>query len=97
MSANSTRTLALSGVCGIPPAAKAVALNVTVVAPAAAGWLTLHPAGVARPLASTISFRPGRTRANNAIAAVSPATELAIYNGGTSAVHVLVDVGGWFE
>lgn len=97
VAADTTRTLGFSGVCGIPSTANAIALNVTVVAPAAAGWLTLHPADVARPLASTISFRPARTRANNAIAAVSTATQIAIYNGGTSPVHVLVDVTGWFE
>jgi hypothetical protein len=97
LSANGTRTLELSGVCGIPSTAKAVALNVTVVAPPADGWLTLHPAHLARPLASTINFRTAKTRANNAVAALSPQTELAIYNGGTSAVHVLIDVSGWFE
>lgn len=97
VAANTTHTLALGGVCGIPVSAKAVALNVTVVAPPAGGWLTLYPAGVTRPLASTINFRTGKTRANNAVTALSPSTQLAIYNGGTHAVHVIIDVSGWFE
>lgn len=94
-----TRTVAAAGVCGIPSDARALALNVTVVLPANDGWLTLYPADVARPATSTVSFRTGRTRANNSIVRLSNTGQVNIYNGSGvgTAVHILIDVTGYFR
>src|SRR3712207_8397776 len=47
---------------GVPAAGvTAVALNVTVVEPSAAGHVTVWPSGEARPLASNLNFVPGRS------------------------------------
>lgn len=96
--ASGSRSFPLSGRCGIPADAKAVALNATVVSPAAPGYLTLYPGGTGAPLASTVNFRVGQVRANNAVVKVSTTdATVAAYNGSTFALHVLLDVVGYFR
>lgn len=93
------RTFAVGGVCGVPNSARAVALNLTVVSPSAAGSVLVYPAGEAPPLASSISFSAGRTRANNVIAATGEAGQVSASCGmppGTT-VDIVVDVVGYFE
>lgn len=98
LSANSVRTISMVGPCGIPTTAKTVVINLTVVTPAANGWLSVYPAGIPRPNTSTVSYRTGKTRANNALATLSNGGALEIYNGGTSGtVHFVIDVTGYFE
>jgi Tol biopolymer transport system component len=93
--------LAVNGACGIPPTARALVVNITVVGATGQGNLKLHPGGLSAAESSTINFAAGQTRANNAIVTLTPGVErgLAItpfvVGGGT--VHVLVDVSGWFE
>jgi hypothetical protein len=93
------RTVMLHGRCGVPPTARALAVNITVVQPAGAGHLALYPAGSPPPLASAINFRPGKTRANNAILPLGTdgAAALQAHVEGGGAVQVLVDVSGYFE
>ena len=66
---------------------------------AASGFLTLYPADLGgAPLASTINFDPGRTRANDAIlAAAADGSGVKILNGSGGPVDVILDVNGWFE
>jgi uncharacterized protein (DUF1800 family) len=93
------RIFGIAGRCGIPGSARAVALNVTVVSPSAAGSVLVHPAGEPTPVASSINFSSGRTRANNVIAATGEAGELVAVCGmpaGTT-VDVIIDVVGYFE
>ncbi len=99
-----TRRVAVAGRCGIPgipQAARAVAVNITITGPTAAGHLSLHPGDLGAPAASAINFAAGQTRANNAI------LPLALNGDGTLAatpfvlaggsVHAIVDVVGYFE
>ena len=52
----------------------------------------------APPLASTINFRPGQTRANNAIVPLAlDGSGMKIFNGSAGNVDVIVDVNGWFQ
>jgi hypothetical protein len=98
LEAGSTRVFAVNGICAVPPTAKAVAINVTVVNPTAGGHLTLYPAGGALPLASTINFRSGIVRANNAILMVGASGEVAVFCGmSTGSTDFVLDVSGWFE
>ncbi|KAA0254940.1 MAG: hypothetical protein EDX89_07610 [Acidobacteria bacterium] len=85
--------------CGIPPSARSITANVTVVAPEAAGFLTLYPADGPMPPTSTINFRPGQTRANNAVVALAPdgTGGLKVFTGSPGAVHLILDVNGYFE
>ena len=92
-----TRGIQMTGVCGIPSGAKAVAVNVTVVSPADTGYLTLYPGASARPGTSTMSYRTGRTRANNSVMSLSAGGIVNAFNGGPQPVHLIIDVMGYFE
>jgi uncharacterized repeat protein (TIGR01451 family) len=95
--AGASRSFALAPHCGIPPTASAVSLNVTVTQPTGAGDLRLYPAGSSLPLVSTINWVAGQTRANNAVAVLSP-TGLAVQCDQVSgSVHLILDVNGYFE
>lgn len=95
-----TRTFTIAGGCGVPPSAYAVALNLTAVAPAAAGSLTLFPGHLPDPPGtSTASFAPGRTRATAAtlLLAADGSGTLRATNASPGAVDVVLDVSGYFE
>jgi M6 family metalloprotease-like protein len=98
LAASQARNVTLGGSCGIPATAKAVSVNVTVVDATADGHLTVFPAGAPMPTASTVNFRTGQTRANNAIVRLGTAAAATVSSGQpTGTVHVVVDVTGWFE
>ncbi len=67
LSAGTTRTFPVAGLCGIPSAAKAVAINVAVFLPSDTGDLRLFPAGVSAPMASSVNFTRGIIRASNGV------------------------------
>ena len=54
---------------GIPSAAVAYSLNVTVVPAGPLGYLTVWPAGQSQPTVSTLNSLDGRVKANAAIVA----------------------------
>src|SRR5690606_32922259 len=54
-----TVVVAPNATAGVPADAAAVALNVTVVGPTAPGYLTVYPAGEARPTASNLNYSAG--------------------------------------
>jgi hypothetical protein len=92
------RDFPTAGVCGVPFSAKAVAVNLTVVLPTAEGYLTLYPAGSGLPLASTINFRTGIVRANNAVIPLGTAGQVSVFCGMPSGqTDFVLDVTGWFE
>lgn len=101
LASGAVETLQLHGVCGIPETAKAVAVNVTVTQPTAAGHLTLSTGDAPVPAVSTINFGAGQTRANNAVLRLAGnatgrlAARAFLLDGGT--VHLLLDVTGYFE
>lgn len=92
-----TMDVDLSGVAGIPEGRPSgVVLNVTAASPTAVGFLTVHPTGQARPLASNLNFAPGENVPNLVVAAVDPSGRTSIYNS-AGQTHLVVDVVGWFD
>jgi hypothetical protein len=91
------RDIPMVGVCGVPVGAKAVSLNVTVTLPSAAGNLRLWASGSPAPVVSSLNYAAWQTRANNAIAPLSPAGTMAVGCRPSGAAHVVVDVNGYFE
>ncbi len=92
------RTFRLAGSCGIPATATSVAVNVTVVGPGAAGHLSLYPDGSTPSGTSTVNFRTGQTRANNAVLTLGASggvTALAAIPSGKT--DFVLDVTGYFE
>jgi len=89
--------LGVTGVGGVPASGvTAVALNVTVDQPTGTGYLTVWPAGEARPTASTHNFTPGITVANLVLAKVGANGQVSIYNSAGN-THVIADVIGYFS
>ncbi|HQQ77856.1 MAG TPA: hypothetical protein PLB01_10910 [Thermoanaerobaculia bacterium] len=99
IAANASRTFVLTGTCGVSATAVTVSANVTVVAPRASGDLVFFPAGTGVPNASTLSFRAGRTRANNTqILLSSDGTGRATAkNNAAGALDLVIDVSGYYE
>ena len=89
------RNLTLGGQFGVQADATAVALNVTVVNPAGAGFLTAWPAGQTQPLASNLNFSPGQTVPNMVTVKLGAGGAISLYaNNGCP--HVVVDVAGYY-
>jgi hypothetical protein len=89
------RVPAASGEAGQPPPT-AAALNVTAVAPKAAGHLTVHACDAPRPTASNLNFAPAAGAvANLVVTALDPRGDVCIYSH--AAADVVVDLAGTFQ
>jgi hypothetical protein len=99
MGAGGLRSFVATGVvCNVPAGTVAISANVTVVIPAAAGDLLVYPNGLSSPpTASTISFRAGRTRANNAIVYLASDGSFLVKNNAAGALDLILDVNGYFK
>ena len=83
---------------GVPGAgvAKGVALNVTAVNPADAGWLRVWPCGSPEPSTSSVNYASaGAVEPNAVVVPVDATGEVCV--GTMTATEVVVDVSGWFE
>jgi hypothetical protein len=78
------------------PTAAAVALNMTVTAPQAGGFLVVWPADRVRPTASQVNFKAKETIANFGQIRVSAAKTLAICNMSSGTAQVIADVAGYY-
>jgi hypothetical protein len=75
--------------------AGAAVLNVAATGTTAPSYLTVFPAGGARPLASNLNVAGGDTVSNRAMVRLGTAGRVTVYNNAGSA-DVVVDVGGWY-
>jgi hypothetical protein len=93
------RSIQITGLCGIPATAKAVAANVTAITgDGMMGSVTLFPGDEGIPSTSTINFGANQTRANGAMLKLDGSG--VGYLGAVSSitgVHLVVDVSGYFE
>jgi hypothetical protein len=89
----------VAGLCGIPPGALAIAINVTVVNETQLGDLRLYPAGGSLPAASSINFAMNKVRANNQIIALGAGGQISVQCDMASAgtTDFLFDVTGYFQ
>jgi hypothetical protein len=99
----------VKGVCNVPAGAVAASLNVTVVAPTAAGFLGIWPTGGVPPNVSTINYAAGDPAiANGAIVPLGPsAPDISLFIGpcpvscpATTATYqtdIILDVTGYFK
>lgn len=76
----------------------AISANLTVVAPARAGYISVTPLPDANPSTSTLNFPAADTRANNLIAQMGTGRKLSIvYKGPAgSSANVILDLTGSF-
>ena len=73
----------------------AVVMNMTVVDPTAASYVTVWPTGDPRPEASNLNFVPGQAVPNLVLAKLGQGGKVSIYNFAGS-TNVIADVMGWF-
>jgi hypothetical protein len=95
------RVFVAHGRCGVPAEATAISTNVTVVSAPHSGHVSFFPGDQGVNPTTTINFGPGQTRANNAILTLSRsgsgAFGVSAISGNGLAVHVIVDVNGYFR
>jgi hypothetical protein len=94
------KVVSVTGTCGIPATARAVAVNVTVPAPAINGNVSLYPGNYPVMGTSTINFSAGNTIANSAmlpLATDGTGTLAALANLPAGAtVNLVIDVAGYY-
>lgn len=94
LAAGSTAHVAVAGRHGVPASAAGVVLNVTATETASGGYVTVWPAGTARPLASSLNVTSrGETAPNLVTVPVGEQGRVAVY--ASMATHLLVDVVGY--
>lgn len=80
--------------CNIPPTAQAYAMNFTVVPRGSLGYLTVWPAGQARPTVSTLNAPTGTITANAAIVPAGTNGDINAY--ASQDTDLIVDINGYF-
>ena len=98
--AGGTITVSLTGgTCGVPTAAKSLALNLTSTQQVASGHITIYPANQPLPPSSTLNFNAGQTRANNAVIplATDSSGTVKVLNQSTGTVQLIIDIDGYFQ
>lgn len=89
-----TTELAVAGRGKVPTDAAVAVLNVTSVAPAAAGFVTAYPCGGGIPGTATLTYAAGETRSALAVVEIGIGGKVCLYN--SSATHLVADVSGFF-
>lgn len=93
--ANTSRDFpVVSSPCGIPAAARAYSLNMTVIPPAALDYLSAYPAGQSFPGVSTLNSPAGTVIANAAI--VPAGTNGAVTVLSRQKTELVIDANGYF-
>ncbi|HEX6547498.1 MAG TPA: fibronectin type III domain-containing protein [Candidatus Dormibacteraeota bacterium] len=93
----------IAGAFEIPSVAQgvtAVVASVTVTDTDRPGYLTVYPAGDARPLASNLNWGPGETHANLVEVAIQQSGPQAGYLDvyvNNSAISLIIDLEGWYQ
>ncbi len=98
LAGKSSRTVDVTGVAGVPASGvTAIVANVTVTTISGYGYLTVHPSGIARPIASNINYAPGDTAVPNLVSvAVGADGNIVVFNGGQTPVDFIIDIAGWY-
>jgi probable HAF family extracellular repeat protein len=84
----------LSSPCGLPPAATAYSMNVTVVPDGPLSYLTTWPTGQPQPFVSTLNSLEGAVVANAAIVPAGTNGATSVYV--TNPTDVILDTNGYF-
>jgi SpoIID/LytB domain protein len=92
--AGSVTRLRVSGKAGVAAGASAAALTVQASAAAGPGYVTVYPCSAQRPLVSSLNMAPGEQVVNHVEVGLSPEGDVCLFNW--VAVHLIVDVSGWF-
>ena len=89
-----TRRLVVSGRCGVPMSARAVAISLVATGTTAAGFVTVSPHGSPRPEVSNLNYVAGNTVANSAVVKLGDDGSIDVHT--SAPADVIVDVTAAF-
>jgi hypothetical protein len=96
LTSGGTRDISVLGVGGVPASGvAAVVVNLTAANATSSGFLSVYPAGSARPISSNVNFQERQNVANLVVAKVGVDGKVTIYNH-AGFTDIIVDVQGWF-
>jgi hypothetical protein len=96
VAAGGTVDVQVAGRGGVPASgARAVILNATVTQTAGDGYLTVFPAGTARPGTSDLNFSPSDTQANLVVVELGSGGKVSLF--ASTGTQVVFDVAGWIS
>jgi hypothetical protein len=91
----STITVPVAGAGGLPAdGVYAAVINVTATNTTAPSYLTIYPAGIPQPLASSLNWTAGQTVPNLVEVAVGPTGQVNVFNAAGS-TDVIFDIEGY--
>jgi hypothetical protein len=93
--AGTTRTVQITGAAGVPADATAVVVTATATYTTAPSFLTVWPAGDARPLASSLNWQAGWSIPNTLTVKLGAGGAISVFNLAGRA-DVVLDVVGYF-
>jgi hypothetical protein len=88
--------LQITSANGVPADATGVVLNITAVTPDAAGFVTVYPNGVNRPLASNLNFVAGDVVPNLVIVGIGSSGKVKLFNA-IGTVDLVADIVGYYS
>ncbi|HYK41080.1 MAG TPA: IPT/TIG domain-containing protein [Thermoanaerobaculia bacterium] len=99
LAAGAERNFVIAGQCGIPLTARSVSANVTVTqSTSGPAYVTVSQGDLAAPVASTMNYSAGQTRANRAVIALGAAGDVRVKCGQASGTtDFIIDVNGYFQ
>lgn len=99
LTSGAPRIFEIAGQCGVPATAEAISVNVTVIGATGSGNLTFFRGDQTPGATSAINFSAGLVRANNAVLPLSLDGDLGVqaFVNGAGQVHLVVDIGGYYD
>jgi hypothetical protein len=92
-----TVRMAVQGVAGLPTSGlSAVTVTLSVLAPAAAGSISVFPSGTSWSGAATVSFAAASTQQNTVTAQLGSDGALSVRNNAAAAVQLVADAVGYY-
>ena len=93
--AKTSVNLVVAGQAGVPANhVSAVAVNITVTQPSAAGYVTAYATGAARPIMAALRYVAGQTVAAMTVVPVSAAGSITLFS--SASTQLTLDVQGYF-
>jgi hypothetical protein len=93
--AGGTQDVQVTNGTTIPSGATAAVLNVTVVNPAASGFVTVYPQGGDQPNASNVNYATGQTTSNRVIVPLS--ANGGVTTSSSAATDLIIDISGYYS
>ena len=97
VAAHGSVTLTVAGTGGVPlSGVGAVVVNVTAADETGTGYVTVFPAGAARPATSSLNLTPPHSVANLVTVPLGAAGAITLYNGSAGTTDLIADVAGYY-